>query len=210
MGSKTLFATDFPIYTTTPFGKCRIVVTGGGGSAKTGVPNALVSMLYSKLLVHRMSIAQLQEVYEITSDEAAHVVHRHTFTTELVMNAAVNPVKPDYIACGVDNKCYILHIYKEQTELNKNDDTVQKRKGAENDGVEDLKLEQFKVEVIQKEQSDFSEVDALQKAVCFSHDGAHVITGGADGCIRCWEVWLLGWEWLVCAKSIFNSFQVSN
>lgn len=42
MGSKTLFDTDFPIYTITPFGKCRVVVTGGGGSAKTGVPNALV------------------------------------------------------------------------------------------------------------------------------------------------------------------------
>ena len=211
MGSKTLFATDFPLYTITPFGKCRIVVTGGGGSAKTGVPNALVSTLYSKLLVHRMH-AVSQEVYEVTSDDAAHVVHRHTFTTELVMNAAVNPVKAEHVACGVDDKCYILHIYKEQTELNKKDkdDTVQKRKGPENDGIEDLKLEQFKVEVMLKEQSDFSKVDALQKAVCFSHDGAHVITGGADGCIRCWEVRLLGWEWLVCAKSILNSFQVSS
>ena len=54
MGSKTLFATDFPIYTITPFGKRRVVVTGGGGSAKTGVPNALVSTLYSKILVHRV------------------------------------------------------------------------------------------------------------------------------------------------------------
>ena len=51
MASKTLFATDFPIYTISPFDKRRVVVTGGGGSAKTGVPNALVSMLYSNLLV---------------------------------------------------------------------------------------------------------------------------------------------------------------
>ena len=50
MGSKTLFDSDFPIYTINPFGKCRVIVTGGGGSAKTGVPNALVSV-YSKLLV---------------------------------------------------------------------------------------------------------------------------------------------------------------
>lgn len=152
-----------------------------------------------------MSNAVSQEVYEITGDEAAHVVHRHTFTTELVMNAAVNPIKPDHIACGVDDKCYILHVFKEQTKLNKKEknDAVQKRK-AENDGIEELKLEQFKVEVMQKEQSDFSEVDALQKAVCFSHDGAHVITGGADGCIRCWEVRLLGWEWLVVQKAFLT------
>ena len=52
MGSKTLFATDFPIYTIVPFGKRRVVITGGGGSAKTGVPNALVSTLYSNILVH--------------------------------------------------------------------------------------------------------------------------------------------------------------
>ena len=131
-------------------------------------------------------------MYEVTSHEAAHVVHRHTFTTELVMNAAVSPVKCDHLACGVDDKCYILHVYKEKTELKRMNDNVQKRKGAENDVVEDLKLEQYKVEVLHKEQSDFNKEDAFQKAVCFSHDGDHVITGGSDGCVRCWEVWLLG------------------
>lgn len=151
-------------------------------------------------------------MYEIPSDDAAHMVHRHAFTTELAMNAAVNPVKPGHVAVGVDDKCYILHMCKEQTKLSskEKDDSVHKRKGTEGDAVEDVKVEQYKVDVILKEQTDFSEVDAFQKAVCFSHDGAHVITGGADGCVRCWEVWLLGWEWLVCAKTIFTSFQVSN
>lgn len=110
------------------------------------------------------------------------------------MNAAVNPVKAEHIAVGVDDKCYTLRIYKEQAELNEKekDGTVQRRKGTENDAVEEVKVEQYKVEVMQKEQSDFSEADAFQKAVCFSHNGAHVITGGADGCVRCWEVWLFG------------------
>jgi len=58
MGSKTLFDTDFPIYTINPFGKCRVIVAGGGGSAKTGIPNALVSM-YSKLLVQSSVKRQL-------------------------------------------------------------------------------------------------------------------------------------------------------
>lgn len=168
MGSKTLFATDYPIYTIKPFGKRRVVVTGGGGSAKTGVPNVL-------------------ELYEIPSDDIVHVIHRHTFTTELAMNAAVHPANLEHVAIGVDDKCYTLRIYKEQTEAKQKDKSVQKRKGTDNDAVEDVKIEQYKVEVLKKEQSDFSEVDAFQKAVCFSHDGAHVITGGADGCVRCWE-----------------------
>jgi len=109
------------------------------------------------------------------------------------MNAAVNPIKTEHFAFGVDDKCYTLRVYKEETELNKKEegDSVQKRKGKGSDAVEDVKVEQYKVEVTQMEQTDFSEVDAFQKAVCFSHDGAHVITGGADGCVRCWEVWLL-------------------
>ena len=109
------------------------------------------------------------------------------------MNAAVNPAKPEHLAIGVDDKCCTLHIYKEQREVTKNDkdEIVQKRKGTENDAVENVKVEQYKVEVMHKEQTDFSEVDPFQKAVCFSYDGAHVITGGADGCVRCWEVWLL-------------------
>ena len=107
------------------------------------------------------------------------------------MNAAVHPANLEHVAIGVDDKCYTLRIYKEQTEAKQKDKSVQKRKGTDNDAVEDVKIEQYKVEVLKKEQSDFSEVDAFQKAVCFSHDGAHVITGGADGCVRCWEVWLL-------------------
>lgn len=138
-----------------------------------------------------------QEVYEVLSDDAAQVIHRHTFATELAMNAAVNPMKPEHMAIGVDDKCYTLHIYKVKKEINnkEKDKNIQKRKETEKEAVEDVTVEQYAVEVIKKEQSDFSEADAFQKAVCFSHDGAHVITGGADGCVRCWEVWLLGWEW---------------
>jgi len=43
MSGKTLFATDFPVYTITASFDGHVVVTGGGGSAKTGVPNVLVS-----------------------------------------------------------------------------------------------------------------------------------------------------------------------
>ena len=131
------------------------------------------------------------------------MIHRHIFTTELAMNAAVHPVKCEHLVLGVDDKCYSMRVYKEQSEVTdkEKDDTIQKRKDAESEAVEDIKVEQYEVEVLHKVQSDFSEVDAFQKAVCFSHDGAHVITGGADGCIRCWEVWLFAWEWLVCAKS---------
>ena len=41
-GSRGLFSTNFPLYAIaiTPGG--HVVVAGGGGAAKTGVPNAIV------------------------------------------------------------------------------------------------------------------------------------------------------------------------
>lgn len=46
---QNLFSTDFPIYAIeiTPAG--HALVAGGGGSAKTGVPNAIVSLHQQRL-----------------------------------------------------------------------------------------------------------------------------------------------------------------
>ena len=38
----TLAATDFPLYTFRMVGDRHFLVAGGGGAAKTGVPNAMV------------------------------------------------------------------------------------------------------------------------------------------------------------------------
>jgi prolactin regulatory element-binding protein len=42
MSAVTLHTTNFPLYTVNVLDKNHFVVAGGGGSAKTGVPNALV------------------------------------------------------------------------------------------------------------------------------------------------------------------------
>ena len=42
MSAVTLHTTNFPLYTVNVLDKDHFVVAGGGGSAKTGVPNALV------------------------------------------------------------------------------------------------------------------------------------------------------------------------
>lgn len=41
--SMDLFLCDFPLYSLAPLGKNDFYVAGGGGQAKTGVPNAIVS-----------------------------------------------------------------------------------------------------------------------------------------------------------------------
>ena len=44
MSALTLQKTNFPLYTVDVLDKDHFVIAGGGGSAKTGVPNALVSL----------------------------------------------------------------------------------------------------------------------------------------------------------------------
>ena len=42
MTTNELFFCDFPIYTVSSVGQGQFYVAGGGGQAKTGVPNVLV------------------------------------------------------------------------------------------------------------------------------------------------------------------------
>ena len=39
---------DFPIYDITSIDSVRVALCGGGGVVKSGVPNAVVSLLFSK------------------------------------------------------------------------------------------------------------------------------------------------------------------
>lgn len=42
MGLKERYPTDYPLYAICTLDDCHVAVAGGGGSARTGVPNALV------------------------------------------------------------------------------------------------------------------------------------------------------------------------
>lgn len=143
-----------------------------------------------------MTLQELYEVKRVGNDVVAQAMHRHSFTTELVMNAARHPTQERHMAIGVDNSCHTICLHKEKSdeEHKEKSDVVQRKKDKDGNkkqqSVEEVKKEtyKYKVEVMHTEQTDFSEADPLQKVVCFSHDGAHVITGGMDGCIRCWKV----------------------
>jgi hypothetical protein len=41
--AENLFMSSFPLYTIANLGKNEFYIAGGGGQAKTGVPNAIVS-----------------------------------------------------------------------------------------------------------------------------------------------------------------------
>ena len=43
--SKTVLACNYPLYSVVKVGNEEVVVTGGGGKAKTGVPNGIVRLL---------------------------------------------------------------------------------------------------------------------------------------------------------------------
>ena len=45
----TVAATDFPLYTIHTVGDSHLIVAGGGGQAKTGVPNAVVCFVFKYL-----------------------------------------------------------------------------------------------------------------------------------------------------------------
>ena len=46
MASRELFMCDFPVYSVSSLREGEFYLAGGGGRAKTGVPNALVSQGY--------------------------------------------------------------------------------------------------------------------------------------------------------------------
>lgn len=48
----SLFTADFPPYTIFPLREGEFYIAGGGGTAKTGVPNALVSKFSVKRRYH--------------------------------------------------------------------------------------------------------------------------------------------------------------
>ena len=53
MTTNELFFCDFPIYTVSSVGQGQFYVAGGGGQAKTGVPNVLVCKKLCRLVLNK-------------------------------------------------------------------------------------------------------------------------------------------------------------
>lgn len=78
----------------------------------------------------------------------------------------------------------------------KSEGDIRKRKGG-SDGDEvksslnDTKYLTFDVQLIQSVQTDFDKDGGFQKVVRFSLDHSFVATGGADGFLRVWKVYII-------------------
>lgn len=95
---------------------------------------------------------------------------------------------PTRLAIGAWNLVNCFAGSKEQgTRQRKGASPTEKKPKSEtqHEGVE------LRVENLQAVQTDFSP-DPLQKVVCFNHDNTLLATGGTDGYVRIWKVWVWG------------------
>jgi len=155
---KGLFSTEYPLYaiTTTPSG--YVLVAGGGGSSRTGVPNAI-------------------ELYTLVNGHA-RLLCRFTDITGAVMNIAVHP-REEVAAAGIDGTMRLFSLSSE--ELNKTG-------GASRKQSRSTVIEQAipRISAAGSQFTDFSNEGGFQKVVRFSGDGSRIATGGADGTVRLW------------------------
>ncbi|XP_046851204.1 prolactin regulatory element-binding protein-like isoform X2 [Xenia sp. Carnegie-2017] len=156
MSAVTLVKTNFPLYTVNVLDTNHFIVAGGGGSAKTGVPNAL----------------QVFKLDYGSKAITAKKVHEHDSERKAIMNSAVHP-KEKCLAVGKDEECHLLTVdIKLKT-------SVDKTKQDKSDDAE------YEVSLLRSETSvkslDKDNEGDFQKVVRFSNNGEHIVTGGSNG-----------------------------
>ncbi|OXB84340.1 UNVERIFIED_CONTAM: hypothetical protein H355_010767 [Colinus virginianus] len=170
-----LYRAPFPLYTVRLHPRRGLAITaGGGGAAKTGIGNG-VHFLQLEHIGGRLS---------------ASLLHCHDTETRATMSMALSG---DIIAAGQDHSCHILRLCVRAAGAGGGDAAAEKgprrRKGAgpAERGETRSAGGEVTVESLHRVRTDFSP-DALQKAVRFSADGTLLVTGGADGFLRLWEL----------------------
>ncbi|CAH3108806.1 unnamed protein product [Porites lobata] len=165
----TLETTNFPLYAVNVLDREHFLIAGGGGAAKTGVPNAL-------------------NIYKLGTDGKelkASLVHNFEAGRRAIMNCAIHPTA-NVLAAGMDNKCQLLEVDVKEEEVQ-----VEKLEGRKAKVMTKKKIKKFKVNELQSkvtvsaEDGDEKDEDlGFQKVVRFTADGKHVVTGGSDGHVR--------------------------
>ncbi|CAH1772795.1 unnamed protein product [Owenia fusiformis] len=173
----TIVHTEFPLYTVRALGDRHFMVAGGGGTAKTGVKNAI-------------------EIYEIKNAEGelhSEKLGRHE-TTDAVMNSACICNTKNYVlAAGMEDKCEIFNLrYKIMFQSkNPDGDTVVRKRKSNLTKAQDIKDAErsikFEVEHLNSVTTDFHSKGGYQKVVAFNLEGTLMATGGGDGHLRVWE-----------------------
>ncbi|KAI6059767.1 Prolactin regulatory element-binding protein [Aix galericulata] len=173
-----LYRAPFPLYTVRLHPRRPLAITaGGGGAAKTGIRNG----------VHFLQLEQ------VGGQLSASLLHSHDTETRATMTMAL---ADDFIAAGQDADCHILRFSLQPPPGRGaagrdagGEKGPRKRKGPSPaaQGETQNQTSEVTVESLHSVRTDFSP-DALQKAVRFNADCSLLVTGGADGFLRLWEV----------------------
>ncbi|GFX52417.1 prolactin regulatory element-binding protein [Trichonephila clavipes] len=198
--NQLLARVNFPIYTVHSITERHILIAGGGGGAKTGIPNVI-------------------EIYELINNgstcRAESVTHFET-GSEAIMNCTVHDAGKYFLLfAGMEGNC---HVYKikhsisdegieiKEMKPEKQNKVIQRKKSVPDEKVSDsnhsnsdLNCEQpdananvihsrlcFEIKHLESFQTDFSK-DPYQKLVRFSSVANLLATAGADGHIRIWK-----------------------
>eukprot|EP00118_Oscarella_pearsei_P024754 m.306722 g.306722 ORF g.306722 m.306722 type:complete len:389 (+) comp41532_c0_seq1:18-1184(+) len=164
-----VFAVDYPLYAIVSLKEGRVLVAGGGGSSKTGVPNRV-------------------EIYELTGRNGQikkSCVCSQDVGNRSVMNASVDPAQR-YVSLGQDASCRILRLSQSGfASPVPAKSLVRWRKPTA----------RWNLETFAEKVTDFGIEGGFQKVVRFNLSGGILATGGADGRVRTWKfpVMMLGW-----------------
>ncbi|XP_041358183.1 prolactin regulatory element-binding protein-like [Gigantopelta aegis] len=175
---RLLANTDFPLYAVRALGDRHFLVAGGGGQAKTGVPNAI----------------EIYEVKLVKNQLVASSLCRYDTGIQAVMNCATfYDGRHHNLATGQDDECHTYSLkYKvvipELKKGNTKDESVRKRKGDDKKEKHDItKQVTFDIQHLESVRSDFDKDNSFQKVVRFGSDDKLLATGGADGFLRVWN-----------------------
>ena len=106
--------TDFPLYSIQCFGGQHMLVAGGGGAAKTGIPNVVETFEVTHIDPYR---CECEGVNRTITDDVIQDMR------EAVMNGCISTWKikerAAFFAAGMNNKCVIFEVYKEPNKLAK-------------------------------------------------------------------------------------------
>lgn len=167
-------------------------MAGGGGSAKTGVANGF----------------EIYELFHNGQHFVAEEIQRHETGSEVVMNMSMKSVdKKSLLVVGQESHSQMFVINPRVGQLppremfNRRESTAEVRQrknrertesiGHEKSGSGDdspqMKRIYFDIKAADSVQTDFTQIEPLQRVVRISPNGRFMATGGLDGHVRVWN-----------------------